>query len=328
MDKTTWGIVSTANIGRRAMIPALKESEGAEVLAVASRELNKARSFADELNIPKAYGDYQSLLDDPEIQAVYIPLPNHLHKEWTIRAAEAGKHVLCEKPLALNPAECREMIDAAQANGVQLMESFMYRYHPRIRAAREMVHSGSLGQVHTIESAFTFRLDYLDDIRYKPEMGGGALMDVGCYCVNLSRLMAGREPEVVQARAVWASTGVDSALTAILDFGQGLLAHFDCGFNQSKRQRSIIAGLQSFIVLRDVFLPGTEKSNILEVKNGETHKEKFKGIDEYQLIAEDFMRSIHGEAPLYPIEDSIHNMRTIQALLRSARNNGQPVELL
>ena len=200
-DKITrWGILSTANIGRKAVIPALMESEQAQVAAVASRTINHAQAFADEMGIPTAYGSYEALLADPEIDAVYIPLPNHLHKPWTVRAAEAGKHILCEKPLALNTEECQEMIAAAKANGVQLMEAFMYRYHPRVLAARQMIQDGAIGELKTIESAFTYRNEDTTNIRFQPEMGGGALLDIGCYCVNISRLMADGEPVAVHAR--------------------------------------------------------------------------------------------------------------------------------
>lgn len=328
MQKTFhWGILSTANIGRKAMIPALQASPMAEVTAVASRDDGRARRFADDLNIPKAYGDYQAMLDDPEIDAVYNPLPNHLHKPWSIKAAQAGKHILCEKPLALNPQECEEMIAAAEANNVLLMESFMYRHHPRIQAAARMVQSGELGQIKTIESAFTFHLGDKDDIRYQPEMGGGAVMDVGCYCINLSRLMAGREPQAVQARAAWSESGVDEQLVGLLDFGEGLLAHFDCGFNQSRRQRAIIAGTEGFIVLRDVFLPGTKASQIHIIQDDESQVQPFTGVDEYRLIAEDFMRSVEkGQVPTPP-SDAVANLRVIQTLLESARADGKTISL-
>ncbi len=327
MHKFTWGILSTARIGKRAMIPALQKSKMTVVKAVASRDAEKAQRFAEEMGIPVFYSDYQALLDDPSIDAVYNPLPNHLHKPWSIRAAEAGKHILCEKPLALNTDECREMIAAARANGVLLMESFMYRHHPRIQAAREIIQSGELGEVKTIESAFTFKLKNPADIRLQPEMGGGATMDVGCYCINISRLMAGREPVLVQARAAWAPSGVDEQLTAILDFGEGLLAHFDCGFNQEGRQSCILSGIDGFLVLQNPFLPGLDKSVINQIKFGSSKVHKFSGVDQYQLIAEDFMKAFSSGTLTYPPEDAIANMQVIQALLESAKQNGKPIEV-
>ncbi len=325
---TRWGILSTANIARIAMIPALKKSKMAKVAAVASRNLERARAFAEAQDVPQAYGSYQALLDDKAIDAVYIPLPNHLHKPWTIHAAKAGKHILCEKPLALTAAETREMIAAADANRVVLMESFMYRYHPRVLAARDMVRSGAIGDLKVIESAFTFRLRNQDNIRYDPAMGGGALMDVGCYCVNISRLMAGREPLSVQARASWAKSGVDEQLTAILDFGAGLTAHFDCALNLARRERCIVAGTEGYLSLPMVFLPGEDPTQLDLVKGRRTDQiQTFDSVNEYQLIAEDFMRSIQGEAPAFPITDSTANLRVIQALLESARQDGQPVKI-
>lgn len=327
-NKIRWGILSTANIARKAMIPALKESTIAEVTAVASRDEAKARSFADALGIPKAYGSYQALLADPEIDAIYNPLPNHLHKGWTIQAAEAGKHILCEKPLALNVEDVQAMIEAARANGVQLMEAFMYRHHPRIAAARQMLGEGKIGELRTIESAFTFKLEDKANIRYQPEMGGGALLDVGCYCVSISRLMARREPVAVQARAHWASTGVDDQLTGILDFGDGLMAHFDCAINQEDRQRCLLAGTEGSLELPLTFNMGLIETLIHEERAaGAVRMHNFPAVNMYRLLAEDFMGAIAGMVPAFPIEDALGNMRALQALLASARQNGHPVTL-
>jgi D-xylose 1-dehydrogenase (NADP+, D-xylono-1,5-lactone-forming) len=325
-NKIRWGILSTARIARKAMIPALQESTMAEVSAVASRDEGKARAFADALGIPKAYGSYEALLADPKIDAIYNPLPNHLHKTWTVLSAEAGKHILCEKPLALNVEDVQVMIAVAKANGVQLMEAFMYRHHPRIAAARQLLRDGVIGDLRTIETAFTFKLDDFSNIRYQPEKGGGALLDVGCYCVNISRLMAGREPVIVQARAHWASTGVDDQLTGILDFGDGLLAHFDCAINQEDRQRCLLAGTEGYLELPMTFNMGLIETLIheeCELGTGRVHN--FPAVNMYRLLAEDFMGAIAGEAPAFPIEDALGNMRALQALLASARQDGHPV---
>ncbi len=326
--KFRWGILSTANIGRVAMVPALKASNQANVIGVASRNKASAEQFAAEFKIEQVYGNYQALLDNPKIDIVYIPLPNHLHKEWTLKAAEAGKHILCEKPLALDPDECLEMINAAQDNGVKLMESFMYRHHPRIISAVDLVHSDKIGEIKVIETGFTFRLKNLNDIRYQPEMGGGALMDVGCYCINISRLIAGREPRSVMAKAVWAETGVDEQLTGILDFGDGLTTHFDCGFNMTSRQRCLIAGTEGYLEIPNCFLPGKNKSLITEVRGPDKIKTyKFNEVDQYRLIAEDFMQSITSDQTRYKIKDAVDNMRVIKALINSAKNGGIPVEV-
>ena len=327
MEKITrWGILSTAKIGRKAVIPALQVSPMAEVSAVASRDGQSARTFADQMGIPRSYEGYDALLADPEIDAVYNPLPNHLHKTWTIKAAQAGKHILCEKPLAVTVEDCREMIAAARANGVQLMEAFMYRYHPRIQTVRQMVNGGAIGEIHTIESAFTFMLADQGNIRLNPAMGGGALMDVGCYCVNLSRLLAGREPVAVNARAHWAASGVDEQLTGLLDFGDGLIAHFDCGFNQAHRQRCLIAGSKGILELPIAFNMGIAATRLLENKlNGDSQVYGFPAVDMYRLMVEDFMHAIAGQEPAFPIEDALGNMRVIAALLASARQDGRSV---
>jgi D-xylose 1-dehydrogenase (NADP+, D-xylono-1,5-lactone-forming) len=334
MDKTTrWGILSTAKIARNAMIPALQETALAEVVAVSSRNMESARSCAEEFGIPKAYDSYEALLADPDIDAVYNPLPNHLHKPWTIQAAEAGKHILCEKPLALNTEECQAMIAAAKANGVQLMEAFMYRYQPRIKTVRQMVADGVLGELKAFEMGFTYNMPDKDNIRYNPEMGGGGLMDVGCYCINLSRLLAGREPISVNARAYWSTTGVDEQLSALLDFGDGLIAHFDCGMNQATRQHCIISGSDGYLELPMTFNPlAFNMGNIethINVKRADepTQVHSFAPINMYRLIAEDFIGSFQGRPPAFAIEDSLGNMHVIQALMASARQNGQTIAL-
>jgi predicted dehydrogenase len=203
-----FGVLGTARIGHTSVNPAIQSSRNAELVAVASRDLGMARDFAQVLSIPRHYGGYEALLDDPDIDAVYIPLPNSLHREWTIRAAEKKKHILCEKPLALSVAECLEMQAAADAHGVTLMEAFMYRFHPRIRRLVEMTQARAVGELRGVRSAFTFRLTRPENIRLRPDLGGGALMDVGCYCVDISRRLAGTLPIEVQA---WALSGGSSS---------------------------------------------------------------------------------------------------------------------
>ena len=240
--KLRWGVISTANIGRAAVNPAIQASRNGELLAVASREEERAREFAQKWEIPRHYGSYDALLDDASVDAVYIPLPNSMHREWTIRAAEKGKHILCEKPLALSADECREMDAAAEANGVKLMEAFMYRFHPRTQKVVEMVRAGVVGDLKLITSGFTFRLKNSDNVRLRPEMGGGSLMDVGCYCVNVSRTIAGAEPAAVQAVAHQGPSGVDEQMVGTLRFEGGLLAQFDCALNMGRRESCLVAG--------------------------------------------------------------------------------------
>ena len=323
-----WGVISTANIGRWAVNPAIQASRNGELVAVASRDEARAQEFAAAHDIPEWYPSYQALLEDPSIEAVYIPLPNSLHREWTIRAAEHGKHILCEKPLALTAEEAGAMGAAADANGVRLMEAFMYRFHPRTGQVVQMVRDGRIGQPGMIRSAFTFRLTRPDNIRLKPELGGGALMDVGCYCVNVSRTVAGAEPAEVWATAHWGSTGVDEQLTGVLRFPDGCLAQFDCALTLERREWYEVAGTEGSLVVPDAFLPGTDGVLIEERRErGAVVRHPVDGVDEYRLMVEHFADCVLHDTPLrYPVTEAAANLRVIEALYRSART-GQPVPI-
>jgi xylose dehydrogenase (NAD/NADP) len=329
-NKIRWGILSTANIGRGAVIPAIQASRNGIVSAVASRDLEKAQAFAARLNIPKAYGSYEALLDAGDIDAVYIPLPNSMHREWTIKAAEMGKHILCEKPLGLNAQECLEMEAAANQHKVKLMEAFMYRFHPRTQKVLELVQSGVLGELHLIHSTFTFRLTRPDNIRLKPELGGGALLDVGSYCVNLSRTVAGAEPVMVESFARWGQSGVDEQLVGTLGFPNGLLAQFDCSLTMERREEYTLAGTQASLKVLNAFLPGTGDAVIEETHGrGEVKQHVIKGVDEYQLMVEDFADCVlQDRPPRYTPAEAAANMRVIETLYHSARQGGCPEALL
>ena len=324
-----WGVISTANIGRSAVNPAIQASSNGELVAVASRSEEAARAFAEEWGIPGHYGSYEALLEDDGIDAVYIPLPNNMHKEWTIRAAEAGKHVLCEKPLALDVAECEEMEAAAAEHGVKLMEAFMYRFHPRSRRAIDMVREGVVGELKTIRSAFTFRLSRPDDIRWLPEFGGGALMDVGCYCVNVSRTIVGEEPVEVQATASRADTGVDDHLVGILRFPSGVVAHFDCALTAERCEFYEVAGTEAYLRVPAAFRPGTADAHIEEHSgSGDTTVHTLPGVDQFQLMVEHFADCVlNDEQPRYPVAEAIRNMRVIEALYESAGKGGATIEV-
>ena len=324
-----WGVISTAKIGRKAVNPAIHASSNGELLAVASRNEGRARAFAEETGIPTALGSYEALLEDDRIDAVYNPLPNSLHKEWTIRAAEKGKHVLCEKPLALNAAECREMEAAASANGVKLMEAFMYRFHPRTERVLEMVRSGAVGELKQIRSSFTFLLNRPDDILWDPGLGGGSLMDVGCYCVNVSRTMAGREPVEVRAMANYHSSGVDAQMAGSLRFDDGLLAHFDCALTMERTQVYHILGTEGHLRVQNAFVPGTDDA-VIEHFDPENNLTNLivPGTDEYQLMVEHFADCVLNDRPLrYTAEEAALNMRVIEALYESARKDGAEVKV-
>jgi predicted dehydrogenase len=322
-------VLSTANIGRAAVNPAIQASSNGALVAVASRDVERARACAAAAGIPRHHGSYEALLQDDEVDAVYVPLPNAMHREWCVRAVELGKHVLCEKPLALNAAECRAMDAAARANGVLLMEAFMYRFHPRIARLVERVRGGDIGNVEVIRSAFTFRLTKPDNIRWSAELGGGALMDVGCYCVNASRTIAGAEPVEATAWADWADSGVDARLAGMLRFEHGPVAQFDCSLIMARRELCEAAGTDGSLIIDAAFLPGTGATEIRLQRGREREAaEKIAGADEYRLMVEHFADCALNGTPLrYPASEAAANMQVIDALYRSARAGGTPVEI-
>ncbi len=328
-DPLRWGVLSTANIGRVAVNPAIQSSRNGVLMAVASRNEATARVFAEKSGIPAHHASYEALLEDSSIDAVYLPLPNSMHREWAVRAAEKGKHVLCEKPLALTAGECLEMEAAARANDVKIMEAFMYRFHPRTDLVIQMVRGGKIGELRMIRSAFSFRLTKPENIRLKPELGGGALMDVGCYCVNVSRSVAGEEPAEVQAWASWGATGVDVEMAATLRFASGVVAQFDCALTMERREAYEVVGTEGSLFVSSAFLPGTNDV-IVEEHHGRDRNTRhaIQGADEYRLMVEDFADCvIHNRPVRYPVVEAARNMQVIEALYRSARNRGMPVSL-
>lgn len=323
-----WGVLGTANIGR-AVNPAIHAAHNSTLVAVASRDAATARAYAEQWSIPRYHASYLDLLTDAEIDAVYIPLPNGLHKEWTIRAAEHGKHVLCEKPLAMTADECREMHDAAVAHGVKLMEAFMYRFHPRTERVIELVHGGALGTLRAIRSAFTFRLTQPANVRFDPALGGGALFDVGCYCVSATRTIAAAEPVEVQAWATYTDRDVDEQLAGSMRFASGLVAHFDCALNQEQRQFYDIGGTDASINVEYAFNPGQRELSLVQrgVNRDERHEE-FASIDQYRLMVEHFADcALHNRPVRHDALEAAANMTVIEALYRSARDGGRPVSL-
>ena len=319
-----WGIVSTAKIGRNAVIPAIHASGNGELVGVASRDADRAREFAAETSIPNHYGSYEALLDADDVDAVYIPLPNSLHHEWTIKSAEAGKHVLCEKPLGLTAAECVEMDAAARENGVKLMEAFMYRFHPRTERVIELVRGGAIGPLRALRASFTFRLTESGNIRLDPELGGGALMDVGCYCVNIARTLAGAEPVEVQALAHWSDSGVDEQMAGTLRFEDGLLAQIDCALSLERRQCYTAAGPDGYLDVEAAYVPGTGETTIEEQRGrGAKTTHAIDGADQYQVMVEHFADCVaHDRDVRYPAMEAAANMRVIEALYASARARG------
>jgi len=314
-----WGLISTARINR-ALIKPLRESERNELLAVASRSQDTAELYAAEWEIPKAYSSYQAMLDDPQIDVVYNSLPNSLHTEWTVKALQAGKHVLCEKPLATTLEDVDAMQNAAQKSGCYVVEAFMYRHHPQTLRVKEMVEQGSIGMVQLIKGGFTFNIQSETNVRLNPDLGGGSVWDVGCYPISYVRYILGLEPEVVFGWQVTGNSGVDEIFSGQMQFPGGVFAQFDSGFRSPYRSRIEIVGSQGALVIPRPFNPGLEAS--IELWDGE--KLETIGMPSQELYlgeVEDLADVILlGKTPRMSLEDSRNNVRTILGLLRSAQS--------
>ena len=321
-----WGVLSTARHGTNTVIPALQAASGGRVTAVASRDVERAQEWAARLGIPRSYGSYEVLLDDPDIDAVYIPLPNSLHREWTIRAAEAGKHVLCEKPLALNAAQAAEMVAACRQAGVTLAETFQWRHHPQSHRARALLCEGVIGTLRLIEAGFTFPLTRPGDIRLRPELGGGALYDVGCYAISLARYMTGAEPLSVTAQATWTESGVDDLLVATLAFPGDVLAHINCSMNLVLRQYFELVGTQGALVVNRAYKPLDDApGEIVRCEENRAPVETYTtpALNSFVLMAGDFNRAVlDGSEVPFPAEEAVLNMRVIDAVYEAARRGG------
>lgn len=316
-ERVRWGILSTANIGRR-VIPAIHASRNGEVEAVCSRDLERARAFADEQKIPRAYGSYEELLADKEIDAIYLPLPNSMHAEWSVKCAEAGLPTLCEKPFASDAAEAQSIVDAFELHGVLLAEAFMYRFHPQHAKARAIIAAGGIGDLQIINSSFTFPISDEANIRLSKPLAGGALMDVGCYCVNLMRFMAGEEPARVTASArIGVATGVDEALAGTLEFPSGVIGHFDCGLRAYRQHAYTLKGSRGMIVVPASFVPDKTADTVVQHWQGDEYEEyAIPAIDHYQLMVEDFAAAlIEGRPPRFPAADAVSNMAVVDSIL-------------
>lgn len=317
---TTWGVIGAGYISNRALIPAIRRARDSRLLAVASLDERRARATAERFAIPRVYHDYAALLDDSDVQVVYIALPNHLHREWTIRAARHGKHVLCEKPLAMSVAECDEMIQACRQAEVMLMEAVMYRFHPRMQALKAMLDAGEAGELRFLHSTFSFPFDSPANYRAFPQYGGGALLDIGSYCVNASRWLPGLEPDSVQAQASYSSysqDGVDISTSAILHYGNGgLSAHIQCSFAAAEHQVIEAVGSQGAITAPLAFSAWVNDTTSLLIQNGgNTEERTFSPADPYQLMVEHFSDCVQGRAALlYPAEDGRATMRVLEMI--------------
>ena len=321
MSKVRWGVLSTANIGIEKVIPAMKQCELCEIVAIASSRIEKAQAAAGKLGIQKAYGSYEDLLNAPEIDAVYIPLPNHLHVSWSIKALEAGKHVLCEKPLAMTATEANKLLGTAEKYPkLKIMEAFMYRHHPQWQRARQMIDEGKIGDLRTIQSFFSYYNADTADIRNIAEFGGGGLMDIGCYCISLSRFIFGAEPRRICGIIEFdPQFKTDRLSSGILDFGRGT-STFTCATQLAPFQRVNIFGTDGRIEIEIPFnAPPNRPCKIAYQHGNESDEISFDICDQYKIQGDLFSKAIlHDSEVPTPLDDAVANMKVIDALIKSA----------
>ncbi len=329
MRRVRWGVLGVANIATAKVIPAMQKGSCSEIVAIASRDEQKARQAAAELGIPRAWGSYEELLADPDVEAIYNPLPNHLHVPWSIRAAEAGKHVLCEKPVSLTVAECRTLIEARDRTGVKIGEAFMVRTHPQWLRARELARSGEIGDLRAVMCGFSYFLRDPQNVRNIAEWGGGGLMDIGCYAIQVSRFLFGSEPlRVVGLVERDPEMRVDRLASAILEF-EGGQSVFTCSTQLVPYQRVQIFGTRGRIEVEIPFnAPPDRRCRLFIDEMGDlfgsgVRTEEFEICDQYTIQGDLFSLAIQGsgEVPT-PLEDSIRNMAVIEAIFASAENGG------
>ncbi|MGZ9220463.1 MAG: Gfo/Idh/MocA family protein [Anaerolineales bacterium] len=319
-------MLSTARINQ-ALLPPLRASARNELTAVASRDLERAQSYANERNIPRVFGSYEAMLADPNVDVIYNPLPNSMHMEWTVKAAQAGKHVLCEKPLAITIEEVDAITAAAQQAGVVVMEAFMYRHHPQTLKVKELVESGAIGKLQLIRGSLTFNISDENDVRLNSSLGGGSIWDVGCYPISYARLIAGAEPvEVFGWQKTGAGSGVDESFFGQLHFSNDVYAQFDCGFRTPQRTHLELVGDKGSITIKVPFAPKLNEE-IIVTSGDEKQVITTPGEDLYLGEVENMADAIlHGDAPRMSLADSRSNVATIKALLRSAQE-GKPITM-
>ncbi len=326
MQPVNWGVISTALIGTEKVIPAMQKSRHCRIAAIASRDLALAQRWARELGIPKAYGSYEALLADREIEAVYNPLPNHLHVPWSIKAAEAGKHVLCEKPIALDAKEAEQLLAARDRTGKLIAEAFMVRGHPQWLRARELVRQGKIGSLRAIQGFFSYFLTDPANVRNRADIGGGGLYDIGCYPIVTSRFLFGAEPTRVVGLIEYDPVlKIDRLASAILDYPKGQ-ASFTCATQLVPYQRMQIFGTSGRIEVEIPFNAPPDKPCRIFVDDGSAlgdasaREESFPVCDQYTIQGDLFSEAIRsGKPPEFPLENAVQNMRVIDALFRSAK---------
>ena len=323
MRRVRWGILSTAKIGRLKVIPAMQQSTYCEIAAISSRDPERAEQTAQQLQIPHAYGSYQELLEDKEIDAVYIPLPNHLHVPWALNALAAGKHVLCEKPVGLTAEEGVQLLAASRKYPhLKIMEAFMYRHHPQWVHTIRLVKDGKIGQLRSINAVFSYCNTDAHNIRNQAEIGGGGLMDIGCYCISLSRMLFAKIPERVTGTVEYDDRfRTDQLASGLLDFNEGT-ATFTCATQLIPFQRVNIFGTKGRIEIEIPFnAPPDKPCRIWFDHNGTTDEVVFDICDQYTIQGDLFSRAILENTPVpVPLEDAVDNMRVIEAVIKGARD--------
>jgi predicted dehydrogenase len=325
--KVRWGVLGAARIGLMKVIPAMQAGEWSEIVAIASRDVHKAKEAAQRLNVQKAYESYEALLADPDIEAVYNPLPNHLHVPWTVRAAEAGKHVLCEKPIAMSAAEAETLLEVRQRTGVHIQEAFMTRVNPQWIGAVEVVRSGRIGELRAVTGFFSYFNDDPANVRNRTDYGGGGLLDIGCYLINGARMAFGREPaRVAGAIERDQRSGVDILTSLLMDFAPGQAAGV-CSTQLVPSQRVIMFGTRGRVEIEIPFNAPPDRPNRVFVDDGSTLGGRpqetitLETCNQYTIQGDLFSRAVRGLGPLpYPLEDSIANMRVIDAVFRAAES--------
>ena len=321
-QKIKWGILGTAQIAKTAIIPAIKALDNCEIIAIASRSLDKAKTFASEFDIPKAYGSYKELLADPEIDAIYNPLPISMHLEWSLKCATAGKPVLCEKPLALNRKEVEEMIRVFSRKKILLGEALMYRYHPLTKKFISLIKEGAIGKVKTVQSNFHVQIPNPNDIRFKKNTGGGSLLDLGCYCVSIIRQIIAEEPEAANSFAKRNDEGVDVSFSGIMKFPSGVLGQFDCSLTSQFSCGYTAIGSQGKLVVDwGGMVPWPGEVFKIKYWKGEDYSEiEIPEANHYALMVEDFSNALLHETSLqFDLQDTINNMQAIDLLQQASK---------
>ena len=321
--KVRWGVLSTAKIGVKNVIPGMLRGEHNEMVGIASRDLGKARVVAAELGLPRAYGSYEELLADPEIQAVYIPLPNHLHVPWSIRALEAGKHVLCEKPIGLSSAEAEELLAAStRYPHLKVMEAFMYRHHPQWQRAKQLAREGSIGDLKTIQTLFSYYNDDPANIRNMADIGGGGLMDIGCYCISLSRFIFDAEPQRVLGILEYDPVfKTDRLASGVMDFGTGT-STWTCSTQLADYQRVTIMGTEGRVEIEIPFnAPPDRPCRLWHQRGAKIEEIVFDVVNQYGIQGDLFSLAVLNDTTPVPtpLGDAVANMRAIEAVARSAK---------